>query len=231
MLLTIAAFITEGLVGSLCLQLVLHNSLKQIFFDLMIFISTCNIFLEPVQYVCRPELFNAHHDLDFMLFWTSICWHIPMAIWHSTHPVCQPVWLTACVFTSLLVASLQSLLLTLLESRLGNGEDSLSWESETYLLWKVLMYSIKKLITFLLQLFVITSGIISSLSIMNVIQSRRQRIHESLCFTTLVSFILWLVDTHPSWCEVKLKCIWSDRRSWGGMRCWSDATKGERFEN
>ena len=73
MLLTIAAFTTEGLVGSLCLQLVLHNSLKQIFFDLMIFISTCNIFLEPVQYVCRPELFNAHHDLDFMLFWTSIC--------------------------------------------------------------------------------------------------------------------------------------------------------------
>ncbi|CAD6255549.1 unnamed protein product [Miscanthus lutarioriparius] len=30
----------------------------------------------------------------------------------------------------------RSLLLTLLESRLGNGEDSLSWESETYLLWK-----------------------------------------------------------------------------------------------
>ncbi|EES09068.1 protein prenyltransferase alpha subunit repeat-containing protein 1 [Sorghum bicolor] len=30
----------------------------------------------------------------------------------------------------------RSLLLELLESRLGNGEDSLSWESETYLLWK-----------------------------------------------------------------------------------------------
>lgn len=94
----------------------------------------CNIFLEPVQYVCRPELLNAHHDLDFMLFWTSICWHFPM---DSTHPVCQPVWLIICVFTDLLVASSKSLLLALLESRLGNGEDPLSWESETNLLWKV----------------------------------------------------------------------------------------------
>ncbi|WVZ75343.1 hypothetical protein U9M48_023404 [Paspalum notatum var. saurae] len=30
----------------------------------------------------------------------------------------------------------RSLLLALLDSRLGNGEDSLSWESETFLLWK-----------------------------------------------------------------------------------------------
>ena len=39
MLLTIAAFTTEGLVGSLCLQLVLHHSLKQIISDLIIHID------------------------------------------------------------------------------------------------------------------------------------------------------------------------------------------------
>jgi hypothetical protein len=50
-----------------------------------------------------------------------------------------------------------------------------------------------------------------------------------LCFTTLLFFRQWLIDTSPSWC-CKIDCIWPDRRSLGGMRCWSDATRGERFE-
>jgi len=52
----------------------------------------------------------------------------------------------------------------------------------------------QKLITFLLQLFVITSGIISSLSIMIVIQSRRQRIHESLCMFYNIGFLYPMVS-------------------------------------
>ena len=74
---------------------------------------------------------------------------------------------------------MQSLLLALLDSHLENREDSLSWESETYLLWKVWWIPSKQ-IAFLLQLFVFISAIVSSFSIMHVIQSRKQRMHTHI---------------------------------------------------
>lgn len=108
---------------------------------------------------------------------------------------------------------LQSLLLALLDScHVEDTEDSLDRKSEVHLLWKVCCISLES----------IPASLWFPLC------------HLSLCFSLYICYkgetrlcILFYftnIDFSGAW------VIASDRRNWRGIRCLSDATKGERFE-
>ena len=187
MLLTTAAFTTAGLVGSLSVCLVLHNTYIANLFVTWWFSSWPVASLESLHNNVCKRICKAFECTDTYIANLFVTWWFssgPVASLESLHNnvckrICKAFECTPCfrlvilsfdlsttsnsiahisclrtslidsIWTCLFVAPMQSLLLALLDVRLENREDSLSWESETYLLWKV-WWIPSKLITFLL---------------------------------------------------------------------------------